>query len=231
MDDDVRLYESDRYFPEIRCVADLMNTPMAKYRIKKLLKPCDPKKHEWAVDFGCASGTMCFALSRYVQFVTGIDISVRAVKIARRLCGKKEYPNIWFWPIDAQWTPWACTKRSATLILCADLLEHVYKDVATNIIAEAYRILAKGGRFVVWTPCPSHYTEVLRRWNILPATLGHVDYKTMRWIVDRMKLAGFEIDKAEYHESHLPVIRAIERCLMRWVPLFRRRIAVVGRKV
>ncbi len=42
--------------------------------------------------------------------------------------------------------------------------------------------------------------------------------------------AGFEIERAYYAESHLPVVRVVERALQRFVPLLRRRVAVLGRK-
>ncbi len=42
--------------------------------------------------------------------------------------------------------------------------------------------------------------------------------------------AGFEIERAYYVESHLPLVRALERLLQGFVPLLRRRIAVLGRK-
>jgi hypothetical protein len=41
---------------------------------------------------------------------------------------------------------------------------------------------------------------------------------------------GFEIERAHYVESHVPVLRALERLLQGFVPFLRRRIAVLGRK-
>ena len=42
--------------------------------------------------------------------------------------------------------------------------------------------------------------------------------------------AGFGIPRAYYAESHLPGLRTLERMAQRWVPLLRRRVAVLGRK-
>ena len=42
--------------------------------------------------------------------------------------------------------------------------------------------------------------------------------------------AGFEIEKAYYAESHLPVLNVVERALQGFLPFMRRRVAVLGRK-
>ena len=42
--------------------------------------------------------------------------------------------------------------------------------------------------------------------------------------------AGFEIERAYFAESHLPVLKLVERLGQRWVPRLRRRIAVLGRR-
>jgi hypothetical protein len=41
---------------------------------------------------------------------------------------------------------------------------------------------------------------------------------------------GFEIERAYYAESHLPLLSLAERALQGFVPFLRRRIAVLGRK-
>ena len=46
-----------------------------------------------------------------------------------------------------------------------------------------------------------------------------------------LEAEGFVLEKAYYAESHLPGLREIERTLMGAVPLLRRRIALLGRKV
>ncbi len=45
-----------------------------------------------------------------------------------------------------------------------------------------------------------------------------------------LKDAGFVLEKAYYAESHLPVLREIERTMLQ-LSFFRRRIAVLARKV
>ena len=80
-------------------------------------------------------------------------------------------------------------------------------------------------------PCRSHILEILRNNDILlKRAISHVDYKSMSRIRKILIDAGFEIDRAYYAESHLPVLSVLERLGQRWVPWLRRRIAVLGVK-
>jgi hypothetical protein len=57
-----------------------------------------------------------------------------------------------------------------------------------------------------------------------------VDYKSMARLKRMLSDAGFMIEKAYYAESHLPVLRRLERLLLPVVPPLRRRIALLGVK-
>ena len=65
---------------------------------------------------------------------------------------------------------------------------------------------------------------------LLERDVSHVDYKSMARMTALLEEAGFEIERAYYAESHLPGVRVVERALQRFVPLLRRRVAVLGRK-
>ena len=84
---------------------------------------------------------------------------------------------------------------------------------------------------MVWTPCRSHILEVLKHRNlILKRDVSHVDYKSMSRMKTILDQAGFKVTRAYFAESHLPGLNVIERLAQRWVPLLRRRIAVVGQR-
>src|SRR5262249_46194337 len=96
---------------------------------------------------------------------------------------------------------------------------------------EAYRLLAPGGRFAVWTPHRGHVLEILKNHDIvLKRDVSHVDYKSMAVTKRLLSTSGFTIERAYYAESHLPGVRVVERALQSIVPVLRRRIAVLGRK-
>ena len=66
---------------------------------------------------------------------------------------------------------------------------------------------------------------------ILKSDVTHVDYKSMTQMKALLAGAGFKIEKAYYAESHLPGLQVLERSLQSFLPLLRRRIAVLGRKL
>ena len=123
--------------------------------------------------------------------------------------------------------------RSASFdsVVAADLFEHLYPDDSEAVALEAFRVLKPGGSFSVWTPCRTHILEVLKNNDIvLKRDISHVDYKSMPRMKGILASAGFEIARAHFAESHLPGLNVAERLLQRWVPLLRRRIAVLAAK-
>ncbi|NJD20581.1 MAG: methyltransferase domain-containing protein, partial [Gemmatimonadetes bacterium] len=117
------------------------------------------------------------------------------------------------------------------LVLAADLFEHLYPDDSGRVVGEAYRLLRPGGRFAVWTPHRGHVLEILKNREILlKRDVSHVDYKSMQRMTAMMREAGFDIERAYYAPSHVPVLRLAERLAQGRVPWLRRRVAVLGRK-
>jgi hypothetical protein len=103
--------------------------------------------------------------------------------------------------------------------------------VYINLVKEVHRILKVRGKFIVYTPNPSHILEILKNHNIiLKKDITHVDYKTMKRLMDSLSNEGFTIKKSYYIESHIPFMKVIERILMNFIPLFRRRNAVLAIK-
>ncbi|MYG81418.1 MAG: class I SAM-dependent methyltransferase, partial [Gemmatimonadetes bacterium] len=157
------------------------------------------------------------------------DFAVGAVDSCNGRLGAAGLENVRFRCADARDT--GMRAASFDLVVAADLFEHLYPDDSRKVAREAFRVLRPGGTCAVWTPCPSHILEVLRNRDIiLKRDISHVDYKSMPRMQDILTAAGFEIARAHYAESHLRGLNLAERLLQRWVPLLRRRIAVVAVK-
>jgi 2-polyprenyl-3-methyl-5-hydroxy-6-metoxy-1,4-benzoquinol methylase len=223
-------YDSSDYFEGsgARHIVDT-DSPFQRYRVRKVLELHAPRPGDRVVDLGCGWGTFSFALAERGLDVLGVDFSQRAIEFceARRAERGTETPR--FLCADAGDTD--LEAGSYDVVIAADLFEHLYPEDSVRVAAEAFRLLRPGGFFSTWTPHRGHILETLKHHDfLLRRDVTHVDYKSMARMRELLEGAGFVIHRAYYAESHVPVLRAVERVLHRWVPCLRRRIAVLGRK-
>jgi SAM-dependent methyltransferase len=205
------------------------DAPFQRYRVEKVLGLYEPGREDRVVDLGCGWGTFDFALAPRVREMVGVDFSERSVALCNRRLEREPRANLRFVCADARRT--GLEDGAWDLVIAADLFEHLYPDQSEEVVREAWRLLRPGGRLSIWTPHRGHLLEVLKNNNIvLRADPTHVDYKSRQGLETMLEEVGFLVEKSYYAESHLPVLRDIERSLLAWVPFLRRRIAVLGRK-
>jgi cyclopropane fatty-acyl-phospholipid synthase-like methyltransferase len=223
-------YDSSEYFEgEGSGHLTDVESPFQRYRIAKVTELAAPAPTDRVVDLGCGWGTFSLALADRVGTVVGVDFSEKSVELCRKRLAADPKPNVTFACADAGATGLA--SGAYDLVIAADLFEHLYPDDSARVAREAFRLLAPHGRFAAWTPHRGHILEILKNRDILlRRDVTHVDYKSM---VDMKRLlsdAGFTIERAYYAESHVPVLRTLEKALGPVVAPLRRRIAVLGRK-
>lgn len=222
-------YNDSSYFDrQISTFMDL-DSPFQKYRVANVLKIYTPKKDESVLDLGCGWGTFNFILAPICKEIIGLDYSSKSIELCNELLEKNPHKNIKFICADAADT--GLGADSFDLIISADLFEHIYPADFERILDECKRILKPGGKLSIWTPNRGHFLEILKNNNIiLKRDIAHVDYKTMDGMISSLKKRGFIINKSYYAESHLPVLRVIERLLLKIIPIFRRRIVILAEK-
>lgn len=220
-------YDSTEYF-EAEHITDF-RSPFQRYRVEKVLELYRPGPGERVVDVGCGWGTFSFALADTAAEVVGVDFSEKSIAFCNRRLESEPKRNLSFHCADGGDT--GLEGGAWHLVLAADLFEHLYPDDSVRVAHEAFRLLRPGGRFAVWTPHRGHILEVLKNRDILlERDVSHVDYKSMERMTGLLREAGFDVERAYYAESHVPGLRSLERLGQRWIPLLRRRIAVLGRK-
>lgn len=227
---DEHYYDSSDYF-EGRGAAHLSDpsSRFQRYRTSKVLQMREPGPRDLVVDLGCGWGTFTFALAPRVAEVVGVDFSRKSIAVCERRLAERPHENLRFVRADAGDT--GLEGGRYTLVIAADLFEHLYPDDSVRVAAEAHRLLRPGGQLVTWTPHRGHFLESLKNRDIvLRRDASHVDYKSMADMKALLSGAGFAIEKAYFVESHVPVLNVVERLLQRFVPPLRRRIAVLGRK-
>ncbi len=222
-------YDRSDYFEEgTEHLRDLAS-PFQQYRVNNVLRLYEPGRDERVLDLGCGWGTFCWALAHRVREMVGLDFSQKSVDLCEARLGESGLDNVSFLCADARDT--SLEAESFDLVIAADLMEHLYPDDSQAVIAEAYRLLKRGGRLSIWTPHRGHILEVLKaRDLIIKRDVSHVDYKSMEVLKHLLTEEGFLVEKAYYTESHLPGLRSVERALLSWIPLLRRRIGVLARK-
>lgn len=222
-------YDSTDYFEGDADHLTDPDSPFHRYRVDKVLQIREPGRQDRVLDLGCGWGTFCFALGHRVREMVGLDFSQKSVELCERRLPATGLDNVSFVCADARAT--GMEAESFDLIIAADLMEHLYPDDSREVVQECFRLLRPGGYLSLWTPHRGHILEALKSRNILlKRDVSHVDYKSMARLKSLVEEAGFVVEKAYYAESHLPVLRTIERALLGSIPFLRRRIAVLGKK-
>lgn len=205
----------------------------AKDRIKNVLNLAPPiKKGQKVLDLGCGIGTFTIEFSKLGAFVTAIDSSREALKTARELTALHTQNKPKFILANAACLP--LEENQFDLIVCADLIEHLNHTDYLKLLEEAWRVLKPRGKLLIYTPCPTHLFEILRKHNIiLKKDKTHIGLRTAKEIVKSLELKGFVIEKLYFAPSHLPFFRLIEKAIS-MLPLigkfFRRRICILACK-
>lgn len=222
-------YNNTSYFSKLSKKLDNLEHPLQKFRIKKILELYKPKRSDRILDLGCGWGTFSFVLAPLCKEIVGVDFSKKSIELCQSKLQKTRLKNVRFLRADAQRT--GLPAGFFDCIVGADLFEHLYPEQSENIVVESRRLLKKGGKLVIWTPHRGHFIEHLKNNNIiLSRDISHVDYKSMDVLVKTLEKNGFEVLISRYYESHLPVLKYLERLFLPVVPLFRRRIGILARK-
>jgi len=206
-----------------------LDSRFQKYRIEKVLQIYEPGQEERVLDLGCGWGTFCWVLGPKVAEMVGVDFSQKSIDLCDKRLARSEIDGVSFLCADARDT--GLKAESFDLVIGADLVEHLYPEDSEAVFAEAFRVLRKRGRLSLWTPHRGHFLEMLKARNILlRRDVSHVDYKSMARLEALVASEGFVLERAYYAESHVGGLRSVERALQRWVPMLRRRIAILARK-
>lgn len=224
-----KYYNNSSYYKD--CEHNFVDnkTKFNQYMIRNVLKIYYPLKGDRIIDIGCGWGNISLKLQKEGFNVIGIDYSKTSIDICKRSARKQGLDENRFFCRDAANT--LLSSNAFDVVYCSDLVEHLYPDVYISFVKEVYRILKKGGKFIIYTPNSSHILEILKNNNvILKKDITHVDYKTMARLKQSLSNEGFTINKSYYIESHIPFMNIIEKMLMTFIPFFRRRNIVLGIK-
>jgi len=224
-----RSFYEETYYANVDILDKALKQRLHYYKIKKVFELYTPSKTDVAIDLGSAWGAFSYELARLCKTTIGIDFSEKAAKFSTRHMKELGIPNLAFMCADVQNT--GIKDCSVDVIISADLFEHLYRDQSLRTLDDCRRILRPGGKLVIWTPHRGHILEKMKNNNIiLKRDQSHVDYKSMNFLVEELRNRDFTILMNYYTESHLPIWNIVEKIGLKFIPLLRRRIAVLAEK-
>ncbi|MEO6519425.1 MAG: class I SAM-dependent methyltransferase [Pseudoxanthomonas sp.] len=230
---DPRFYGEDYYNNDLHDRHWFRNNS-AKFRMRweSALRLLQPKPGDVVLELGCASGEHTLLLAPMVARAIGLDFSPDAIRLARA-AALRQSSRAQFLQGDVAHLS-AFADASIDKVLALDLVEHIADDVLRKMLQETWRVLAPGGRLVIYTPSASHYVERLKARNLLLRQLpGHIAVRegaAYRALLEALPWAKVELD---YLPSSYPVFGWVDRLLMTLPlvgPLFRFRILALATK-
>jgi SAM-dependent methyltransferase len=132
------------------------------------------------LDVGCGTGANLEMLSAYGE-AEGVDVSDDALEFCRQK-GLKAQKGL------AEQLPFADETFDLTTAL--DVVEHLDDDVAG--LREMYRVTKRGGYSLIFVPA------FMWLWGVQDDISNHRIRYTKRQIVERLRTAGYQVERATY---------------------------------
>ena len=149
--------------------------------LKGIIQNPKSKIQNWKIlDVGCGTGANIEMLSQFGE-AEGVDVSDDALEFCQRkgLQAKKGLAETL--PYDDE---------SFDLTTALDVVEHLDDDIAG--LKEMYRVTKKGGYSLIFVPA------YMFLWGVQDDVSNHRIRYTKTQIVDRLKRAGYKIERATY---------------------------------
>ncbi len=129
-----------------------------------------PRVRGQALDVGCGTGRVSFALAERGYTVRGIDSEARVIDLARRIaagraCGGKGQGRVEFAVGDFR-SAAVVQPNAYDLVVCSEVLEHI--EDYHPVIEHMHAALKPGGRLIITVPCDP------QKWSVLDQYGGHV---------------------------------------------------------
>lgn len=187
-----------------------------KYRERDaaLLAAVRPHPGMRLLEVGSARGDTAFFFAPLVAEVVGVDAAETAVGVARAAAASRGLANVRFEAADARDLS-AFPDGSFDAVLLADFVEHVEDEVLAPCLAEARRVLAKGGALAIYTPNRDHWAERVKAAVPGLQQEDHIAVRPSAEVVRLVAAAGFAVEDLSFTASPYPLLGGVDRLFPR----------------
>ena len=161
----------------------LIKSPIYKHKIDEVLLSISNNKGKF-LDIGFGSGNLEKQIikSHLDIDIYGVDISPKAVKMARRkIKGNFYIANIFKLPFH---------KDFFNVVTILDVLEHIEENRALNALREVKRVLKKNGKLIISVPLNENLSQLIEQKKNYNAHMREYTYEIIKKELRKM---GFRI--------------------------------------
>lgn len=177
------------------------------------------------LDIGCANGLFGKELEKLGGKVTGIDISEKAIKLAKKNISEAKVVDL-----NEGKLPFA--DNSFDTIVASEVLEHLFAP--EELLKEIKRILKSDGVAVITAPNLLYWGHRLKFLKgefkyeqSGPFDRGHIHFYTYETLIGDLKTVGLKVKK----EKHIVLSRLSKTLLNRLPALFAYQMVILCQKV
>jgi len=155
-----------------------------------LRKTVSSKSISTVLDIGCGVGAIDFYLARKGYKVTGIDISNKAIKVAKQSAKELNILTVNFLSSSVEDLK---LKDRFDLIICSEVLEHLQDDM--KALLKMNILLKDNGGIIVSVPSVNAPLYKLGLAEKFDKRVGHLRRYSLNQIVSLIEKAGFKIEE------------------------------------
>lgn len=138
------------------------------------------------LDIGCGVGTLALFFSKLGANVVGLDISERAIKIAKNAKKENKIKNLKF--IVSELTK---GKKNFDLLVCTEVIEHIPDD--SSFLSLISSNLKKDGVLFLTTPSKENLLFKTGFYKQFDKEVGHLRRYKAKELVELVESKGFEV--------------------------------------
>jgi ubiquinone biosynthesis O-methyltransferase len=147
------------------------------------------------LDFGCGAGTLSLYLASKGYDVTGVDISPKAIELAKQSAKYMNISNVNF----TELSNFKKNKEKYDLIISIEVIEHVPNDL--KLLHNLYLMIKKRGYLYLTTPSLNAPLYKLGLLNNFDKEVGHLRRYNTKSLIIKITTIGFKILKIYREEG------------------------------